>query len=111
MVVAGHFVPVIRNNVFAVGEMTLSRIAGALYAWFARGTLKSGLIGGAVAGGIGAIIGIALSVALSDVPPGILIFGTLSSAVTGLAGAAISRWLTQRQTGASASQSHPAQRT
>lgn len=97
MFVAGHFVPLIRNSVFAVGGMTLSLIAGGLYAWFARGTLNGDLVGGAGAGGICALLGIAISVALSDVPPEILIFGTVSSTVTGLAGAAIGRWFSHRQ--------------
>jgi len=93
IVVAGHFVPVIKDNVFAVGGIALSLIAGAVYAWLARGALRNDLVGGTVVGGLCAFVGIAVSVALTDVPAQILLFGTVSSAVAGLLGGFIGRLL------------------
>ena len=102
MVIAGHFVPLIRNDFFAIGGMTLSLIAGGLYTWRAAGALPTDLLGGAIAGGVCALLGIAISVSLADVPSQILLFGTLSSAVTGAAGASIGRWYrTHHRTNAS----------
>jgi hypothetical protein len=97
MVIAGHFVPLIKNDFFAIGGMTLSLFAGGLYAWRAAGALRPDLLGGAIAGGVCALLAIAISVSLADVPSQILVFGTLSSAVTGIAGAAIGRWLRTHQ--------------
>src|SRR5258707_1342028 len=88
MVIAGHFVPVIAQNVFMFGGMGISALAGLLYGRSASG-FGSAALGGAVAGAICALIGIALSVALSDTPAFVWAFGTLSSAVTGAIGGAI----------------------
>ena len=88
MVVAGH-----RNRsiakLFAVGGMSLSLLAGVIYAMMAGGTTGSAVLGGVVAGGLCALIGIAVSYLLKDVPASLLALGTLSSAVTG----AIGGWL------------------
>jgi NAD/NADP transhydrogenase beta subunit len=91
MIVAGHFIPFVRDNLFAIVGMLISLIAGLLYARAAKGKLADSLIGGAVAGGVCALIGIAASFALGDVPAMVIAFGTLSSAVTGAVGGAIGR--------------------
>jgi len=89
MVVAGHSNRSIAK-LFAVGGMSLSLIAGVIYALLARGgTTTSAIVGGVLAGAICALIGIAVSFFLKDVPASLLALGTLSSAVTG----AIGGWL------------------
>ena len=90
MVVAGHFVPALRDPGFAIGGMGISALAGWLAAG-GGGSLGSVLGGGAVAGGACAALGIAVSVLLGDVPPSLLLPGTGASVATGAIGAAISR--------------------
>ena len=85
MVVAGHTNKSIAN-LFAVGGMSLSLIAGIIYAVLAGGTTGSAVLGGVVAGGLCALIGIAVSYFLRDVPASLLALGTASSAVTGAVG-------------------------
>jgi hypothetical protein len=91
MIVAGHYVPFVRDKVFMLGGLALSLIAGAIYAKLAAGGWGASLSGGAIAGGLCALIGIAASVALKDTPAMILAVGTLGSAVTGLIGGAIGK--------------------
>jgi hypothetical protein len=92
MVVAGHSNRSIAK-LFAVGGMSLSLVAGVIYAMLARGgTTGSAVMGGVLAGAICALIGIAVSYFLGDVPATLLALGTLSSAVTG----AIGGWLGSR---------------
>jgi len=86
MVVAGHSNPAIKG-LFAFGGMGLSLVAGVLYARLARPAKKGGAgLGGLAAGAICAFIGILVSYLLGDVPGLLLVFGTLSSAVTGAIG-------------------------
>ncbi len=90
MVVAGHFIPVVRDYGFAIGGMGISALAG----WLATAPgarLAPALGSGAFAGGVCAALGIGVSVLLGDVPPSLLLLGTGSSLVTGMIGAAISR--------------------
>ena len=92
MVISGHTNRSIAK-LFAVGGMSLSLIAGWIYAFLAgAGTTSSAIVGGVVAGGVCALIGIAISYLLKDVPASLLLLGTLSSAVTG----AIGGWLGSR---------------
>ncbi len=86
MIGAGHFVPVIKDHVFAIGGMLISLLAGLYYARLARGEWVSSLTGGAVAGGVCALIGILASAALGDVLPIVIVFGTCGSVVAGLIG-------------------------
>ena len=95
MIIAGHFIPVIKDNLFAIVGMLISLVAGLLYARAAKGALAVSVIGGAIAGGVCALIGIAASFALGDVPAMVIAFGTLSSAVTGAVGGAIGRALSK----------------
>ena len=86
MVVAGHFVPWVRDNVFMFGGMLISGVAGLLYARDAARGYMWGALGGAIAGGLCALIGIGLSVLLGDTPNFVLALGTAISVVTGAAG-------------------------
>ena len=88
MVVAGHSNKSIAK-LFAVGGMSISLVAGVIYAALAAGPTGSSLLGGTIAGGLCALIGIGVSYALQDVPASLLALGTASSAVTG----AIGGWL------------------
>ena len=89
MVVVGHSSPAVAQ-LFAVGGMGLSLLAGFLYARLARPATKgSAAVGGGVAGAICAFAGILVSYQLRDVPASLLALGTLSSAFTGAIGGVI----------------------
>jgi len=94
MVLAGHRNPAIAN-LFAVGGMTLSLLAGLVYAWLARPkpAVSIAAQGGALAGGLCGLLGIALSFFLGDVAAMLLLVGTLSSAATGAIGGLVGRLL------------------
>ena len=95
MVIGGHYAPFIKNNVFAIGGMLISLLAGLLYARRAAAGWGGALAGGLIAGGVCALIGIAVSVALGDVPAAVLGFGTAGSAVAGLVGGAVGKLITR----------------
>ena len=91
MVVVGHSNQSVKN-LFAVGGMGFSLVAGVVYGVVAGGgTYGSLALGGALAGGICAFAGILVSHLLGDVPPTLLLLGTVSSVVTGAIGGAITR--------------------
>lgn len=92
MVVVGHFVPAVAAQ-FAIVGILISLVAGLLYARAAKGAWSDSLLGGVIAGGLCALLGIVVSVLLGDVPPIILVIGTLSSAAGGLIGGAIGKLL------------------
>jgi hypothetical protein len=93
MVLIGHLSPVVASW-FAVLGITLSAIAGALYAALARpGTRRVAVLGGTLVGGGCALIGIAISLYLGDVTVAVLGFGTVSSALTGALGGWLGRGL------------------
>jgi hypothetical protein len=92
MVVIGHSNHSVKN-LFAVGGMGFSLVAGVIYGIAAGGgTYGSLALGGAVAGGICAFVGILVSHLLGDVPASLLLLGTVSSVVTGAIGGAISKF-------------------
>jgi hypothetical protein len=92
MVVAGHLVPDIKSA-FMVGGLSLSFIAGAIYAARTRIAWGRASVGGAIAGGVSALLGIAVSFLLGDVPASLLGLGTAGSLVTGLLGGIAGRAL------------------
>jgi hypothetical protein len=101
MVIAGHYDKGIAN-LFAVLGMTISLVAGLLYAlWSKQPSISADALGGLVAGGICALIGIVVSYLLRDVQAVIIVFGTLSSAVTGAIGGAVGHLIAGRMVGGS----------
>ncbi len=86
MAMAGHYSPWVALHVFMIGGMSISALAGLLYARAAAKGFVSGGLGGAIAGAFCALLGIAVSVGLGDTIPAILGIGTAGSAVTGLIG-------------------------
>ena len=92
MVLVGHFVPAVAA-LFAPVGILLSLIAGLLYARAVKGSWSDSTLGGVIAGGVCALLGIIVSYLLGDVPPMILVIGTLSSAVGGVIGGAIGKLL------------------
>ena len=92
MVLVGHWVPAVAA-LFAPIGILLSLIAGLLYARAAKGGWSDSTLGGVIAGAVCALIGIAVSWLLGDVPPIILVIGTLSSAFGGVVGGAIGKLL------------------
>jgi hypothetical protein len=97
MVLAGHSNASIAN-MFAVGGMAISLVAGIIYAWQAREATAGGrALGGLIAGGLCALIGIVVSYALGDVTAMILVIGTFSSAVTGAIGGWLGRFVVKAQ--------------
>jgi hypothetical protein len=91
MTIAGHYIAFVKDNVFAIGGMLISLVAGFAYVRLARGGWRDSLVGGAASGAVGSLLAIAVSWGLGDVPASILIIGTCASLVTGLIGGAIGR--------------------
>jgi hypothetical protein len=96
MVILGHFILFVADNLFALAGVAISMGAGAIYFRKARpGSLP--LMGGAAAAAIAAFLGILVSLLLGDVPAIVLPLGTMASALAGIAGAAIARTLRARK--------------
>lgn len=92
MVVAGHSNQSVKN-LFAVGGMGFSLVAGVIYGVMSRGsTVGSLAAGGAIAGGVCAFIGILVSHLMGDVPASLLALGTISSVVTGAVGGTVGKF-------------------
>lgn len=86
MVMVGHSNPDIKN-LFAVGGMGISLIAGILYTVISTEVITwHDVVGGLIAGAACALIGITVSCFLHDVEARILLIGTVMSAVTGALG-------------------------
>jgi hypothetical protein len=90
MIIVGHFLPRVALNVFMVGGLAISAIAGVLYGRTVEAGYGVAALGGAVAGGVCAVIGIAVSL-LRDTPMPILLYGTAGSAIAGAIGGAVGR--------------------
>ena len=96
MVLGGHYNKGIAN-LFAVLGVSISLVAGLLFAlWARQPTLGSSALGGLLAGGICALLGILVSYFLGDVTASILVLGTLSSAITGAIGGAVGHFVAAR---------------
>jgi hypothetical protein len=93
MVITGHSTPAVAAQ-FAAGGMSISAVAGLIYSKLAGAqTTGSAAMGGLVAGGLSALIGICVSYYLGDVEPMILALGTGSSAVAGLIGGVLGKFI------------------
>ena len=90
MVVAGHEIEAVKSA-FLWGGLLFSAVAGGMYVKIGGGTLPRDLVAGLIAGGGCAFAGILVSYLLGDVPAGVLLLGTVSSAVTGLIAAVLRR--------------------
>ena len=100
MVVSGHWVEAIRGQYMALG-LGIAFVAGLILGLRTRSGWRGTLLGGLAAGGVGAFVGVTLSFILGDVPAPVIIFATVSSALSGLIGAALAR-LVRRPEGATA---------
>ena len=86
LMVAAHFVPFIEQQGFLLGGMTISAVAGYLYAMdTGKGYFTSATMA-AIIGGGSALIGVGVSVALKDAPPRIVPLFTTICVVTGAVG-------------------------
>ena len=93
MVISGHWVPAVAG-LFAVLGMTISLLAGFVYGRLGGPAVaREGAVNGAVVGGVCALLGIVVSFLLGDVTASIILFGTLSSAVTGAVGGLVGYFL------------------
>jgi hypothetical protein len=93
MVLVGHRAPAVAG-LFGVLGVSISALAGLLYAVLARPISRGTAAGGgALVGGGCAFLGIALSLYLGDVTAAVLGFGTASSVATGAIGGFVGRVL------------------
>jgi len=95
MILAGHYVPAIKDKGFMIGGLAISFLAGLLYAKLALNLgWPSAILDGGLAGGGCAFFAIGASVLLKDTPPNILMLGTLGSVVAGVIGGVLGKlWL------------------
>lgn len=96
MVVAGHFVAFIADNLFAVGGMTIAFATGLIYG---RRAPNRPFLGGAVSGAAGALVGLVLSNVLGDIPGAVVVLGAVAGALTGLSGGAVGGATVRRKAG------------
>ena len=97
MVVVGHYVPSVAN-LFPVAGTGIGGIAGLLNGlWSGNASQQAAAGGGAVAGGAGGALGTLLSHVLGDVPTSTIAVGTGSTAVAGIIGGLIGKFLGSRQ--------------
>ncbi|MBX7249365.1 MAG: hypothetical protein K1X35_10035 [Caulobacteraceae bacterium] len=86
MVVAGHWIPLVKDSLFAPLGTFLSLFGGFVFAMQARPGAAAGAVGGLIVGGLAGLIGIVVSYLLKDVPLSTLWIGGGASAVAGLIG-------------------------
>ena len=96
MVVIGHFNVFVKENVFALGGMAISLLAGFLFARAAAQCTGSAIKGGAIVGGVCAVVGVLVSMLLGDSEPVVLAIAAVSSSITGLIGGVIGYKLSGR---------------
>ena len=89
MVLAGHWIPMVKDSLFAPLGTFLSLLGGFEFARRARPGIGNGVVGGLVVGGLSGLIGIIVSYVLGDVPVSTLWIGTAASVVGGLIGGAV----------------------
>jgi hypothetical protein len=92
MVLAGHWIPFVKDTLFAPMGTAISALAGINYVRAARPGWLWAAIGGAVTGGVSALIGIAVSYFLKDVDASTFMIGTSASTVAGLVAGLVTRF-------------------
>lgn len=86
LMVAAHFIAVIEQQGFLLGGMTISAVAGYLYAMdTGKGYFTSATMA-AIIGGLSALVGVGVSVVLRDAPLHIVPMFTTICVVTGAVG-------------------------
>ncbi len=88
LVLLGHLVPFVADNLFAIGGAVIALLAGLVYARRSGGVARP-MLGGGCAGLVSAVVGVLLAAALGDVPWIMLPFGALAGFVAGLLGASL----------------------
>ncbi len=91
MVIAGHWIAFIKDNLFATMGTAISIVGAIHYVRAARPPWLWAALGGAIVGGVSALIGIAVSYLLGDVPVETLYIGTTASTVCGAIGGLVMR--------------------
>jgi hypothetical protein len=89
LVLLGHFIAFVADNLFALGGAAIALAAGAVYA--RKAAVADPRPGAALAGAAGAVAAILVSTILGDVPWPMLLIGALAGAAFGLAGGTIGR--------------------
>ena len=91
LAVSGHYDARIAN-LFAVGGMFLSLVAGFIFGRLSAAAKQAiVIVGGAVAGAVCALVGILESYVLKDVPAFVIALGPGLSAITGAVGGVLGR--------------------
>ncbi|MGN6149168.1 MAG: hypothetical protein ACTHPD_11560 [Rhizomicrobium sp.] len=86
LMTATHFIAFVEHQGFLLGGMTISAVAGYLYAMdTGKGYFTSATMA-AIIGGISALIGLAVSIALQDAPTRVVPLFTTICVVTGAVG-------------------------
>lgn len=86
LMAAVHFNAYVANNIFLLGGMTITAVAGYLYGMdTGKGWLTSAT-GGAIIAGICALVGVGTSVVLKDAPQTVIPFFTAICVLTGAVG-------------------------
>jgi hypothetical protein len=89
MVLAGHWIPFVKDSLFAPLGTFISLFGGFAFAMQARPGLGNGVLGGLIVGGVSGIVGIIVSYLMKDVPVSTLWIGGSASIVAGLIGGAV----------------------
>ena len=91
MVLAGHWIPYVKDSLFAPLGTFIALLGGVAYARAARPAMGWAVLGGALVGGLPALIGIAVSWRLGDVDQSTLFAGTSASIIAGFVGGVVAR--------------------
>ena len=86
LMIAVHFVAFVERQGFLLGGMTISAVAGYLYAMDTGKGYFTGATIGAILGGGAALVGVGVSVWLHDAPPHVVPLFTTICVVTGAIG-------------------------
>jgi 1,4-dihydroxy-2-naphthoate octaprenyltransferase len=91
MVLAGHWIAFIKDNLFAALGTAISILGAVHYARAARPPMAWAALGGAIVGALSGLVGILVSYVLKDVPVEVLWIGTGAGAVGGAVAGTVAR--------------------